>query len=62
MHRNREKVGETLRLLNCECCGSSMRMADRIHSGNSIYIDWQCTKCMNRKQLCEGISPSLLTH
>jgi ribosomal protein S27E len=45
---------QNTRDMKCASCGADMRKAGKMLSGNSVYIDWQCTKCMNRKTVCEG--------
>lgn len=40
----------------CELCGSDMRIGSKLKSGNSVYVEWLCTKCLNKKLECEGIA------
>ncbi len=39
----------------CNICNQGMREVDFLNSGNSKFITFQCTKCMNRVVRCSGI-------
>lgn len=40
---------------NCSECNGEMKKMKTINSGNSIFVEYQCTNCFNKKTVCEGI-------
>ncbi len=41
--------------IRCDKCGSEMRKTGKLNSGNSIFTEYTCVKCINKKVLCEGV-------
>ena len=41
--------------MRCDDCGAEMRNTGKLNSGNSVFREYRCIKCMNRKTICEGV-------
>jgi len=41
--------------IRCDKCGSEMRKTGKMNSGNSVFSEYTCVKCINKKVLCEGV-------